>query len=46
MRAPLCDYISPKDPVSYPLLRTTKGRHPSWLSGPYDPRDPNLSETR
>ena len=46
MLAPLRDYLSPKDPASSPLLRTTKDRYFSRLSVLVDPSGPGFEEAR
>jgi tetratricopeptide (TPR) repeat protein len=46
MLAPLRDYLSPKDPKTSPLLRTTKERYFTRMSVEIKPNEPNFDETR
>ena len=46
MLAPLRDYLSPKDPTSSPLLRTTKDHYFSCLSVDINPSHPGFEEGR
>jgi len=46
MLAPLRDYLSPKDPRSSPLLRTTKERYFTRMSVDLDPSKLEFGETR
>jgi len=46
MLAPLRDYLSPKDPNTSPLLRTTKEYYFARMSVVVDPNMPNFGETR
>jgi tetratricopeptide (TPR) repeat protein len=46
MLAPLRDYLCPEDPISSPLLRTTKGCYFRRLSVLVDPDRPDYEETR
>jgi len=46
MLAPLRDYLGPKDPGSFPLLRATKKRYFSRLSVDVMPGKPGFEETR
>ena len=44
MLAPLRDHLSPKDPASHPLLRTTKKRYFGRLSIHVEPGDPGFKD--
>jgi len=46
MLAPLRDYLSPKDPRTSPLLRTTKEHYFTRMSAEIDPKAPNFEETQ
>ena len=46
MLAPLRDYLYPKDPISSPLLRSTKERYLIRLSVGVDPNRPGFGEGR
>ena len=46
MLAPIRDYLSPKDPTSAPLLRSTKERYFSRLSADGEPGRPGFEEAR
>ena len=46
MLAPIRDYLSPKDPTSAPLLRSTKERYFSRLSVDVEPGRPGFEEAR
>ena len=46
MLAPLRDYLSPKDPGTFPLLCATKDRYFAQLSVTITPRKPNFGETQ
>ena len=46
MLAPLRDYLSPNDPKSSSLLRTTKESYFTRMSVVIDPNEPNFEETR
>ena len=46
MLAPLRDYLSPKDPKSSSLLRTTKDRYFTRLSVDLDPNSPSFGEAQ
>jgi len=46
MLAPLRDYLSPKDPKTSPLLRTTGERYFTRMSVNISPDNPNFGETR
>ena len=46
MLAPLRDYLSPKDPRSFPLLHTIKERYFTRMSVPIDPNKPDFGETQ
>ena len=46
MLAPLRDYLSPKDPRTFPLLHTIKERYFTRMSVDIDPSKPDFRETR
>ena len=46
MLAPLRDYLSPKDPMSAPLLCSTRDRYFGRLSVDVDPENPGFAEAR
>ena len=46
MLAPLRDYLRPKDPTSFLLLRATKECYFSWLSVQIHPDEPDFEESR
>ena len=46
MLAPIRDYLTPQDPLSSPLLRTTRDYYFSRLSVGADPENPGRGETR
>jgi tetratricopeptide (TPR) repeat protein len=46
MLAPLRDYLSPKDPKTSSLLRTTKKRYFTRMSVKIDPNEPSFAETQ
>ena len=46
MLAPLRDYLSPKDPLTSPLLRMIKNCYFARLFIPVNPNGPNFAETR
>ena len=46
MLAPIRDYLGPQDPLSSPLLRTTRDRYFDRLSVHLDPGNPGFEEAR
>ena len=46
MLAPLRDYLSPKDPISSPLLRAAKEYYSTRMSVEIDPNKPDFGESR
>jgi len=46
MLAPLRDYLSPKDPRTFPLLHTIKERYFTRMSVKVDPEKPDFGETQ